>query len=562
MESVVNAWGGEGVLTATAVFLMGALGMFRGTVSAGERIHVRILDLERPEDAPEMTDYKRACDFAKLYEECYRKLYGGEPELVYDDISIYDVADLKNGTSVSMKYGVNPLLSLGCTRDDIDLEISKGIYGKPWLGEVFYCGRDDTSFDKLYKDIDNYELVAINCGGYRGGGTAATFVPMENAYNPENHKLTRYMVVSGPSTRFKLRLKLRSPEMARMYAGIPGLENLANGYDIFDIPEIREKMLTYSPDFEHFNLHQDNLRMLDDQWQAVVDDEKNLENLDPAYYAPRFLDRLYTDISQVSATFVNLKTDGKNLLDYDVTSDTYQPKIQTHKMHISSFINGLSVRELIANHKNYTDGGVYAFGYDGRGDTFSPDTLFNEAVAGAYSAFIITTIILTHYVNGVLSNKLIPFGQTKQKKSFFLFSGGAKEMTTDETNACQAALASVKSFYSKYLIKCLYMLEEIDSVSDMTKLLVSQIPTMGEQSAQGAGDAGLLDSTVNEILNFMKAQSSIPSNINNMDFVKSCLQGMKESLPSISGYVGKGELYGDKLVRLSMKTAQSIMHIQ
>lgn len=522
MESLINAWGGEGVLSSTAVFIMGALGMFSGVVNAGEKVHVRILDLEYKTEDRVTTDYGRALSFAKMYTDYYEIMYDKKPELVCDDITIYDVVDCRNSTSVYTKYANNPLLSLGCTQEDISLDIENGIYGKPWLGEIFYSGENDTFFRKLYDGIPNGDVITINCGGYRGGGTATTFIPMENSYIPPDHRVHRYMVISGPSTKFEFNLTIPHPEI---YINFPELKK---GFDIFDIPTVKNKLLSFNPSLEQFVLHQENLDALDEYWNIVVNDQYKLSNLDPNFYASRFLDRLYSDISKVNATFINIKTDGKKLLEYDVTSNEYQPKEQKHWLHISNLINGLSIREILVNNGDYKDGAVYAFG-NSSGNIFASHTLFNESCMKHYWTFIVMAALMTYYVHDALLLNEVPENAPANSGGLFkgIFGKKTKGMSDEaKANLYLKALDNINIFLKTIVRNTLIALKEIDDKSDMTNLF--------------PGDTrGIVDDITYKILRFNTRHSGAGSL---SEYAFSILVKMIKSIDGFDRYMMLGRL--------------------
>jgi len=562
MEAMINAWGGEGVLSSSAVFIMGTLGMFSGVVKADEKIHVRILDLEYKTEDRVTTDYGRALNFAKMYTDYYEIMYGSKPELVYDDITIYDIVDCRS-TSVYSKYANNPLLSLGCTQEDISLDIENGVYGKPWLGEIFYSGKNDTFFRKLYDGIPKGNVITINCGGYRGGGTATTFIPMENVYSSPDHRVYRYMVISGPSTKFEFILTLPHPEIYKEYP------ELKNGFDIFEIPKVKNKILSSNPSLEQFSLHQDNLDTLDEYWNIVVNDQYKLSNLDPAFYASRFLDRLYSDISRVSATFINIKTDGKKFLNYDVTSNEYQPKEQKHWLHISNLINGLSIREILVNKADYNDGGVYAFGCSS-GDKYSPNSLFDDTCRKRYWTFVVMSIVMVYYVHDVLITNEVPENSNSggKVKGFFYFSKNTNKMP-DEAKAalCKRTLDKVNLFLKSVVRSTICALREIDNKSDMTDLFPGRSRDIVDKIAfnslrsdnKHSGSGDLSDYTVRLLISLIKSIDGL-STATKLGNMNQYFQEYVMNFPDIKEYSSDdGTLFCNKIIRHTMILAEQIL---
>lgn len=468
METLVNAWGGEGVLSFTAVYLMGCLGLYNGILPDNQKIHINVLDLDV--NSP---DYKRAVRFANMYEKYYSVLYDGEPAITFDRVDLPSI--VKKSSSATSAYGKflsEDLLSLGCPKSDMRLNINTGIYGKPWLGEIFYS---DTDFKRLYSTLTGGSAAIINCGGYRGGGTATTFIPLENVQAPDGLVVRRYTVVSGPATKFKTNAIIY-PDI---YHGLP--QELRDA-DIFtdDMESIKTQLLKYSFDAVNRGKHEQNLAQLELAKSASTD----FANLNPNFYFSRFLDRMFSDISStVRATFVNIKTDGERILDYDITSDVYNPDLQNHMLHITNLLNALTIREIIANSDNdtYSGGKVFAFG-TGSGTEFSSRTMFPRNEFFRYWQFLIMSLLTTFFIydtlndpksvsetletqsKGGITGLLRSVGRGKAASNTDNYTALVKACCENEAMAAQGT-QYVQDFLRNFIYPVLIVLHEIDSTS-------------------------------------------------------------------------------------------------
>ena len=118
MITIVNAWGGEGILSANALYVIGALGMLNGIFSENKCLHLRVLDLDNSRGTT-TTDFNRLLEWKKTYEEYYDLVYRDRRgKIVFDNISIDDVLPGRTSSSVNEKFGYSPFLSIGCSKED------------------------------------------------------------------------------------------------------------------------------------------------------------------------------------------------------------------------------------------------------------------------------------------------------------------------------------------------------------------------------------------------------------------------------------------------------------
>jgi len=378
MDFYLNAWGGEGYLSSAALTVLGLMGMLD---NISGKIHVRVLDFA--ENSP---DDSRRKKLAAAYMKYYQTVFGKEPRFIYETVSITDIVKYKG--TVLEKFHSASLLALGCSVQDMNLDIRKGLYGKPWLGEVYHA---DADFKKLYENIpQGTEVIIINCGGYHGGGTATTFIPLETLYAPPGLITRRFTVVTGPATQFMHLVSMPYPEIY-----FPEYQEKISAFELADvITELYDKIVLP----QNQQKHNQNLALLEQQYHTLWPEGKEYANLNPKYYAVRFLDRIYSDCTPVSAVFLHIKTDGEKLLPYDISSDRFEPDTQSHKLHITNLLNALSVREICLHNEQYSNGNVYAFG-TAAGDKYTCFTLFPKECMIRFWRFILFSVILNYYMH-------------------------------------------------------------------------------------------------------------------------------------------------------------------
>lgn len=420
MDVFLNLWGGEGYLTCASVLAMASMGLFEGvsdeTTHEPMNLRYRCLDFTSRSD-----DDDRWQAMAKAYNRYFPVLFGADesvsgntnavaqhdPNVICDympqaagDSLIKQIVTTTNDT-LSAEFHGDQRLALGCTDSDINLSISHGIYGKPWVGEAFYSTVD---FSKMYPGYltASDKIIIINCGGYKGGGTAATFIPLESkAANATQASAKRFNVVAGPSTQFNHYIAVKNPE-------------IYNGdfrfVSIFDIPKM-ERILhdqMKKPGSADEDIHTANMfalkKFYDDN---VVHGKRDYSNLNPVYYMSRFIDRIRSDesISDVEATFISLKPELKNVngaFNYDITSETFQPDNQAHLMHITNLINAVTVKEIMQHSGAYT--GHQIFSFCANENMFTAENLFGRDGRMKVYRFVGMGIILTEFLYQYFNN--------------------------------------------------------------------------------------------------------------------------------------------------------------
>jgi hypothetical protein len=144
--------------------------------------------------------------------------------------------------------------------------------------------------------------------------------------------------------------------------------------------------------------HRENIEYLENEYKRVKSEAHDYTNLDPRFYSSRFLDRIFSDSSKVEATFINIKTDGDNLLPLDINAQELEPDLQSHNIHISNLLNALSIRAIIFNYQKYKGGKVYSFGTNA-GNFYEPDTLFDIDTKEKFWQFIAMAILMSFFIH-------------------------------------------------------------------------------------------------------------------------------------------------------------------
>ncbi|MBR1529687.1 MAG: hypothetical protein IJ642_10365 [Oscillospiraceae bacterium] len=394
MQFYVNLWGGEGFLTAASLLAMTSIGMFDGLTDASGQpieLHYRCLDFatKSPDDQRQKTLYDS-------YSGYFEMIFGHPANSVFcDPITISGVTHFSIPPTLEGKFGSKENLAIGCEETDMILDITSGIYGKPWVGETYHS---DSNFHNLYTSASGNILVA-NCGGYKGGGTAATFIYLENGFNikqanPNVNGVERFTVIAGPSTEFYHMTQIPN----NVYDGM-GV-NLE--IDLFDIPNVIQKLENLVISGANASVHQANIDFLKKEYERIKSPEHDYRNLDPKYYMARFIDRIRSDTSlgHVNANFINIKPNPvfeNGTYHYDQTSTEFQPDSQSHQLHITNLQNAVTLQEIALNHGKYNGGDFYTF-CSPFTEKYTIDSVFLPDDAKKFYRFLIFSVIVTKYL--------------------------------------------------------------------------------------------------------------------------------------------------------------------
>ena len=418
MDVYLNLWGGEGYLTAASFLALASIGVYDGLTDSadGQQVNINYGCYDFTGSAN--YDLTR-CN--RMY-EAYKKYYcgiineGKDSNIVKVNTTISNMVTGASPMKLENKYSASrECLAFGCNKADMTTDLSQGIYGKPWVGEAYYA---DSRFDSIYTTAHN-SIVVINCGGYKGGGTAASFIPLENSYDPRsgNTAITnveRFNIIVGPSTQFNRMVRYSNP-------GIYTNPQYDNGVDLFDIPNVVKKLNGMVKSAVSDESHKKNVSFLNEQYEMVFNPEAHggpidRRSLNPVNYMTRFVDRVDSDSTMknaVKANFINLKpnlsVDANGYFNYDVTSELFQPDQQKHSLHITNLLSAVEVQEIASHHNNpnYSDGKIYAFQYDSS-NKFTLDGVFLPEDVKKVIRFAIFSMLITDYAYNCFNDIRLP----------------------------------------------------------------------------------------------------------------------------------------------------------
>ncbi len=398
MQVYLNLWGGEGFLTCASFLAMASVGMFNDAKdSAGENMEIHYRCLDFTDSSPDDTRWRQ---LSAAYQKYFKFIFGDKAvnSVVQDDVTILSIANFTSPPTLEGKYHDKTKLSLGCKEHDMILNIHNGIYGKPWVGEAYHA---DSSFDRLYQQATG-DIIIVNCGGYKGGGTAATFIPLENGYdvagNTNAKNAVRFNVIAGPSTEFYHMTQI--PNFGIYNGRVSGI---TKEVDLFDIPQVIERLEACAFGGAESGTHKGNIEFLRKEYQRVVSPDHDYSNLNPKFYMARFIDRIRSDASlkKVNASFIHIKPNPRvenGSYRYDCTSDAFQPDNQDHKIHITNMLNAVAIQEIVINHanSNYTGGKICTF--CAANDKYTARGVFLPEDSRKLYRFIAFSVIMTKYV--------------------------------------------------------------------------------------------------------------------------------------------------------------------
>ena len=471
---VVHFWGGEGYLSSATFHLMALMGMFENIPA--DKILYRNIDA-----ATGSIDDDRWQKLCNAYRKYRNVLYGGAPKLECEDInaatqqydSILDrMTNMPATPRVTLKDrfpGMEELLAIGISESDMDnLNFKGGVFGKPYAGEVFYS---NSNFGVLYSGCNlqpGDTLIIINCGGYRGGGTAATFIPLESNYEVSVARLVgvtpkRFSIIAGPSTQFDRTVKIDKAAYA---------EPTDEKVDVFEIDKVKAQL--NGKTIVDQRKHDENIRKLDG-----AKPQPGMEDLNPDFYMGKFIDKLRSDqtINQkIDGAFVNMKTKltlqaNGTSYDYDVTSDGFDPWQQDHRLHITNLLNAVEIKEVITNLTAYDNGHHdKVYGFRSTNPFYTISDVFDADDVKKFYHFLELIVIITEYIRPYFDNLTLPKAERLYKKwalvdghNFALAGTGAK----DEYNRNFAQ--NVKSALDMFLKDCgepvLHLFREINNAS-------------------------------------------------------------------------------------------------
>ncbi len=545
MQVFSNLWGGEGYLTSASLLAMASVGMFNDIKDSDEKkmeIHYRCLDF-----AGDSPDDKRWKSMKDSYEKYFKVVFGDNAvnSLINDNIPLNTFLNIKQPKLIQ-KYPTPEFLALGFDEDEMNLDIRRGIYGKPWIGEAYYA---DTNFASLYRNATD-NIVVINGGGYKGGGTAASFIYLENCYKVQsnNRKVTncdRFDAIVGPSTQFNKFIRLPNPE-------IYGDASLNDEINIFDSGELLETLRNTEPVSADRGKHEENIKFLQKIWGNIS--SNNYQDLNPKNYMPRFIDRVSSDSTLKEVVpFINMKypliPDGDSY-DYDITSDAFSADGQRHRLHITNMLSAVTIQEISIHHERvYDEGTIYSFNIPDV-DKYTIEGVFLPDDAKKLYRFIAFSAIIMKYFCSCFSDITKPGAHIMldkwaltRKALFGMKIEVALDNRRDEGKLNFAFANNVKeylaNFVYEYIVPVLQAFKDVDDTSKQVEFFrTSQL----KDSPFSNGIYGI----VSDLIDSVTVDQNTRINIRIIEQPEAITTTMQNTLAELmTGRSGKPERYSD-----------------
>ena len=443
MKKIINFWGNNGAAAAQSFTAIACMGMIR----TDDEIFVRYVGFSENE-----------MKFSQLYNKYSGILFGKGTDINFCNILLQN--------NISAEYD-DEIFSLGFDSREIS-DKNKAMNRK--YAELFFPEKDLMPlFDDLPK---NERITVINCGNPCIDDISYALIPKESAI-PINGQ--RYNVISGPCISAVYSVDIPCPDI---YGG-----NIGNTVNIPDIPEIIEFMKAQG--------HRAETDIFNSDSGFTEKNRKNIEFLESRYdseivsfdsYIMRFADYISMKNPTVSASFVNMKTDGRNFYAPDIISGNLS---KNRKADITSFINAVSIREIIINGGKYNDGRIYSFGSENY-DRYNMNILFDREGMTAFIGFMITAVLISGAVRTSFSadcnTDLIKIAEkwAVRKAAFF----GLLEFTmtpekilksyfenNENKNFGNEMIKYIDDFMTGYVSPVINFLIDIDTVSEQSFLL-------------------------------------------------------------------------------------------
>ena len=467
MKKIINFWGKDGAVSAFSFTAAACMGM----IDTDDEIFVRYIGFS-----------ESSMKFSQPYKRYFKILFGKETNINFENIV------LQAEGSVSEKYHNDELLSLGCKQNEISMNIPNVINSGTNIGEIFFSEND---IKPLFEGLpENEEITVINCGNPCNDGLAFTMIPKESAES--KRKCRRYNVISGPCTSALYNISVPFPDIYN--------EKTFHDINIFDIPEIVRFMKEegnksdsdiFGTDSDFSEKNKQNIEFLEKEYRSVVSEKHDLSGLNPYTYAIHFTDYISVKKPTVSATFINMKTDGENFSEPDTVSDGFE---ENRRYDITSLLNALSVREIILNGDNYNDGRIYSFGCESA-DKYNANVLFDESAERAFFEFLLTALLVSGMVRTSFSEqcdvKSVEIAEkwAVKKKSFlglFDFKSAPEKIlksyfeNSQNTNFGNEMIKYINEFTGIYVCPVINLLMETDIVSEQSCILSGELRNISE----------------------------------------------------------------------------------
>lgn len=390
MNTIINAWGTEGVMNSVVLYALACMGI---RPQNGTTI-VRHLNFGT--DSNNISLFKSVKD---AFTEHYNEIYGENADIKYsDNVTLTSVLSIGNRLNVTLhdKYEDKYVLSLGCSIDDMRKNVTDNADYSIRFLESYFSSVNDLEY--LYTDQDvlnilGNDIIIVNTGDISGDPVSAVFIPLECKIPNLNftQSVFRYNVLSGPYGKASHKVCLRYPELIG--------DDVPNEIEAADIPTIAQmiKKRMQSLSKEEKDLLNRDIVTLTNEYSNLFSNNMPLNN------DQIFIENLSSINGSVNAAFINLKTNGTKLLEPDIISQNLESNNGRRFLNIINLINALSIIEIERYSTNYVDGGVYAFGSD-MGDKYIPKNLFVNDDLKKIFQFIVTTLMINVFVLNILDN--------------------------------------------------------------------------------------------------------------------------------------------------------------
>ncbi|MBR1592048.1 MAG: hypothetical protein IJ666_03440 [Ruminococcus sp.] len=545
MKKIINFWGKDGAVSASAFMAAACIGLPCGDDKC--EILMRYVGFSMTEAPPVLKAYDK-----------YFGLVFGEKNIKSENI----VLQIKG--SLADRYSDSNLLLLGCSDEEISADMGKNTYGRTNAGEIFFSKND---FSQLFNTLPDSDFTLINCGSCCGDFTALISKESSVPVNAE-----RYNVLSGPCTSAVHDVPLQFPDIYDSSTPIP------DRVSIFDIPRIIKIMEKAEKIKSHdvFNKNEDfveknkkNIDSLNEKYKEIVSDGYNFSGLNPVYSMIRFMDYVSSANSTVSASFINMKTDGSNFLFPDIVSDKIGDD-SGRKIDITSFVNALSVREIISNQNSYSDGKIYSFG-SSAADKYNFSVFFKKDEIKAVLSFMLMSVMVSGFVRTSFSDKcgiehieIIKKWAVRKNNIFNIFSSSGEKLLKSFTENPKNKEFAVKvknclnEFIKGYISPVLAVFEEIDSVSEQSCMLSGKTKTVAKSLIKFKLSYISRQETENNIKGIVKNIYPVPDDKLN-SALSAFTENYIENFPVCAQWQendGSAQKYSEEIIKYTMKKSR------
>lgn len=478
MQVIANFWGGDGYLSCTALLAVASMGILNDLEGESDnggkkQVELRYRCMDFTSDSEDKARWE---SMSRSYAEYFETVFGKKArKIIWDKIAMDSVATIPdNVQTLEAKFADKGKLALGFTANEMKLNIKEGIYGKPHVGEAFHS---DAMFSELYDNGIDPGCIVINCGGYKGGGTAATFIPMENKAKPTGSK--RYSVVSGPSTEFKHTVEV--PNARRL---LP--RGYSNPVDIFEadylINYFNRLIERNDPNKAAMQEIVNKLQIENDKIHNPSAANTDYSDLNPKFYMRRFIDRIYSDdsIREIQGIVVNMKQKCKvnDRYQYDETCDEFMADNQKHDIHITNLLNALSIQEIARNQNAVANNQLYTFCSspgDRDAEQYTITGVMGELDALKFYGFLAFSTLLVKYTYPSFANLRLTHAEgiiskwAKENKKAFKWniSRDVKDTRNGAMNDAfgKAVAARMAKFLYEFVCPALMVFKEIQKTN-------------------------------------------------------------------------------------------------